>query len=222
VDESLPVPPLQFPSLPRKVNGYERSATEEVFKKVASSYEELWVECSRLRAQTVELQEQTIRQQEELSRYQNDERLLGAAIIDANRSAAAIKAEAESEAEAILDEAQVQVDKLLEEVEPEIQAKVEQILSSAQAERARLDGEIERLREFSNKTHEELSSFLAAVVEWHRTSLAENPPIPEVAALEEALDVSSLLNREAAESDSDANGRTKPKRLSSPRLSRPS
>ena len=153
-------------------------------------------------------------------------------MIEANRSAAAMKEEARREAEAIVseaqslvdtmvDEAQAQADKMLEEVEPEVQAKVEQILASAQEERARLEGEIERLREFSNDTHETLSSLLVAALKWHRSSFDEGQPIPEAEALEDVLDRSSFRNPQATEANANAAPRAKSKRLSPPRLSSP-
>lgn len=234
MDESLPVPPLQFPSssLPRRVNGYDRDATEEVFYKVVSSYATLWHEYSQLKGQFSEVQEQLGSLEEELARYKEEERLLGAVMIEANRSAAAMKEEARQEAEAIVneaqslvdtmvDEAQAQADKMMEEVEPEVQAKVKQILASAQEERTRLEGEIERLREFSNDTHETLSSLLVAALKWHRSSFNEGQPIPEAEALEDVLDPSSFRNPQATEADADAAPRAKSKRLSPPRLSSP-
>jgi cell division septum initiation protein DivIVA len=233
MDESLPVPPLQFPSssLSRKVNGYDRDATEELFNKVASSYERLWLEYSQLKGQASEMHEQLGPLLQELTRYKEEERLLGAAMIEANRSAAAMKEEARREAEAIVseaqslvdtmvDEAQAQADKMREEIEPEVQAKVKQILTTAQEERARLEGEIERLREFSNETHENLSSFLVAALKWHRSNL-DGQPIPEAEALEDVLD--PYLSPQATEADAEEGPpRTKPKRLSPPRLSSPS
>jgi len=235
MDESLPVPPLQFPSssLPRKVNGYDRDATEEVFNKVASSYERLWLEYSQLKGQASEMHEQLGPLLQELTRYKEEERLLGAAVIDANRSAAAMKEEARQEAEAIVseaqslvdtmvDEAQAQADKMREEIEPEVQAKVKQILTTAQEERARLEGEIERLREFSNDTHENLSALLVAALKWHRSNL-DGQPIPEAEALEDVLDPSPFLSPQAREADAEGEPpRPKPKRLSPPRLSSPS
>ena len=234
MDESLPVPPLQFPSssLPRKVNGYDRDATEEVFYKVASSYERLWLEYSQLKGQSVEVQEQIGSLQEELARYREEERLLGAVMIEANRSAAARKEEARREAEGIVneaqslvdtmvDEAQAQADKMMEEVEPEVQAKVEQMLASAHEERVRLEGEVERLREFSDETRENLSALLVAALKWHRSSLDEGQPIPEAEALEDVLNPSSFVSPQAAKADVDAEPRAKPKRLSPPRLSSP-
>ena len=169
---------------------------------------------------------------QELTRYKEEERLLGAAMIEANRSAAAMKEEARQEAEAIVseaqslvdtmvDEAQAQADKMREEIEPEVQAKVKQILTTAQEERARLEGEIERLREFSNDTHENLSALLVAALKWHRSSLDKGQPIPEAEALEQVLDPSSLHNPQATEADADATPRAKSKRLSPPRLSSP-
>jgi cell division septum initiation protein DivIVA len=234
MDESIPVPPLQFPSsLPRKVNGYDRDATEEVFNTVAASYERLWLEYTQLKGQSSEVHEQLGPLREELARYKEEERLLGAAMIEANRSAAAMKEEARREAEAIVneaqslvdtmvDEAQAQADKMMEEIEPEVQAKVKQILATAQEERARLQGEIERLREFSNDTHENLSALLVAALKWHRSSLNEGRSIPEAEALEDVLDPSSLLTSQATDGGADDDPPAKPKRLSAPRLSSPS
>ena len=127
MDESLPVPPLQFPSssLPRRVNGYDRDATEEVFYKVVSSYATLWHEYSQLKGQFSEVQEQLGSLEEELARYKEEERLLGAVMIEANRSAAAMKEEARQEAEAIVNEAQSLVDTMVDEAQAQADKMME-------------------------------------------------------------------------------------------------
>jgi cell division septum initiation protein DivIVA len=238
VDESLPVPPLQFPSssLARKVHGYDRAATESLFGQVASSYEAVWLECARLREKIVELEQQLEKVKTEVDRYEDQKRLLGEAMIDTKRSAAAIqeearqevaaiKEEARKEAEAILGEARAKADTIIEKVEPEVQAKAQEILSSAKQERARLEGEIERLREFANDTQHDLFSFLVAALKWHKSSVEESERIPEAEALEEILGDLSVADSAPARAGAETqegDAESKRKRLSTPRLTPPS
>jgi cell division septum initiation protein DivIVA len=237
VDESLPVPPLQFPSssLARKMHGYDRAATESLFAQVAASYEAVWLECARLREKIAEMEQQLEAVQTDVDRYEDQKRLLGEAMIDTKRSAAAIqeearqeaaaiKEEARREAEALVRDARAEADTMIEKVEPQVQAKAEEILSSAEQERDRLEGEIERLREFSNDTQHELFSFLVAALKWHKSSVAESERIPEAEALEEMLGDLSIADSGPTRAESDLRddaAESKPKRLTPPRLSPP-
>jgi cell division septum initiation protein DivIVA len=226
MDESLPVPPLQFPSssLAKKSRGYDREATEDLFDKVASSYEKLWLECSQLREEARKLQEQIGELQAEAGGYKDQERLLGKAMLDAKRSAAAIEEEALKTAEAIVDEARAEAEQMIEKVEPEAQARAKQIVADAEEERIRLEEEIEHLREFTDDTQRDLSSFLTAALKWHKRSLERGPAMPEAEALEALLESMPAVDPDADEDEEiDSQPRRPPsRRLSPPRLSRPS
>src|SRR3989442_15170199 len=100
MNDSLPVPPLRFPSssLPRKMSGYDREATERLFEKVASSYERLWLDCSQLR-------EQMSAFAAEVDRFVEERRLLASPLVEVKQSTAAFKEDGRHEAVVMLGEA---------------------------------------------------------------------------------------------------------------------
>jgi cell division septum initiation protein DivIVA len=146
--QSLPVPPLQFPgALPQHRGGYERGATEEVFATLASSYETLWVTCDRLQEQVTELQK-------ELDYYREGERLVGEALLEAKRSAAAAKDVMRREAEALLKKARTKADQIIENAKREARTIAETDLSEVKEEWARVEKEMERLRAFAKEAQQ--------------------------------------------------------------------
>ena len=167
-----------FPSstLKRKMGGgYDRDATEALFEHVASSYEDVSREraqldekCAALQGEIDALRRMIGELETELDRYQEDERLLGAALMDAKRSAAAIKDEARHEAETIVKKARARAASIVDKAVPEAQARAREIISGAEIDRARLDEENARIKEFTDATNRELSSFLDAALAWQK------------------------------------------------------
>ena len=170
MNDSLPVPPLRFPSssLPRKMSGYDREATERLFEKVASSYERLWLDCSQLR-------EQMSAFAAEVDRFEEERRLLASALVEVKQSTAAIKEDARHEAEAMLRKARQRADETIARAEQEAQARAERAVSEAKRERVRLEEEIARLRAFAAETHRELSSFLLTALDRHAETVDADP-----------------------------------------------
>jgi cell division septum initiation protein DivIVA len=170
MSDSLPVPPLRFPSssLPRRVSGYDREATERLFEKLASSYEQLWLECSQLR-------EQMSAFAAEVERFEEEKRLLASALVEVKESTVAIMEDARQEAEAMLRKARQRADETFARAEQEAQTRAERAVSEAKRERGRLQEEIARLRAFAAETHRELSSFLLTTLDRHAETVDADP-----------------------------------------------
>jgi len=170
MSDSLSVPPLRFPSssLPRRMSGYDRGATERLFEKVASSYEQLWLECSQLR-------EQMSAFAAEVDRFEEEKRLLASALVEVKQSTAAITEDARQEAEAMLRKARQKADETIARAEQAAHARAERAVSEAKQERGGLEEEIARLRAFAAETHRELSSFLLTALDRHAETLEADP-----------------------------------------------
>ena len=131
---------VQHVKLSRRLLGYDRGDVERLLEDVTSSYEEVWLERDGLRAELEQVRK-------ELERSRENERLVGDALVRAQRIAETTIADAKSTAEALLSEAREQADELTREV---------------RAEPARVREEISRLQAVESGLHARLREFLVA------------------------------------------------------------
>lgn len=156
----LPVPPLAPPSLPRAARGYQREATDEALKDLASHYEKVWVERKWLHEEVARLEQAVadhrgLEQEVDRLRAALDEalrrqQLVTGAIYSAERFAEGIKEDARRDAEVVLKKARKQA---------------EEIVGEARKERARFDLEAHRLESLATQMRSDLMSTLATVLD---------------------------------------------------------
>jgi cell division initiation protein len=160
---------IQTAHLPRAIRGYDREATDELLREVSAYYEELWLERRALRQQV----EQFASEIEEL---RDRERLVGEAVLTAERAANEIRSAAQLDAEAILQEAK---------------ANAEGLVRLAEQERKQVESAVSRARAVIDKIRSDFSVLLADALERLgaeeviRESEAENGVSGELLLLED-------------------------------------
>jgi cell division septum initiation protein DivIVA len=135
------VPPLtprriQATGLPGAVRGYDRAATDRLLQKVADDYEALWLERKELR-------ERVERLEAEIAQLNERERHVAEALLAAERTANAVRTDAQRDAEALV--------------------------ADARAERMHLEAAISHLRGLVERVQSDLSAFLTDTLEQLRS-----------------------------------------------------
>jgi cell division initiation protein len=170
---------IQHQPLRGRRGSYRREDVDRLLERVASSYEQVWLERDRLQ-ERVEQLEREFRSSREL------ERLLRDGLVAAQRTADELRAEAARESEAVVAEAR---------------QMAEDLLGEAQRERDRLGDEIGRLRTQEQETQERYRGLLLAaleVLERERPAAEEAPEPAEVHEPTVALDVRREVDTDPA------------------------
>jgi cell division initiation protein len=121
------------------MRGYDRAATDELLKEISASYEEIWLERKGLRQQVEQLAS-------EIEELRERERLIGEAVLTAERTADEIRMAARREAETILEEAK---------------ANAEEMLRLAEQERKQVESAVSRARAAIDRIRSDFSALLA-------------------------------------------------------------
>jgi DivIVA domain-containing protein len=169
---------------PAAIRGYDRDTVDDFLKEVAASYEGALREIETLQRRLAEVQRASDESdpswadetdgatniealRRELRRYREREHAVGAALVVAQKSAAALRSKAAKEAEALRSAAaevlEHQRDAAKEEAarivaDARVQAK--KIEEEASAERSVFEEELNRLRSLKEATRQDLSQFL--------------------------------------------------------------
>jgi hypothetical protein len=162
---------LETDGLPAAPFGYEPQAIVERFDRLRSLFEELRRELAgrdeRIRELELELRRSKERQQ------LVSEATVAAFRIAASRKAQTIAAEAHRSADTMLKATRKQADQMRVESERQAAAKATELIESGERERRNRLEEARRARAFVEHTHEQLSDFLVAALNWYeQTSLS--------------------------------------------------
>src|SRR5262245_28152232 len=131
---------VQQVKLRRRLLGYHRRDVDGLLESVTASYGEVWLQWDGLLDEAARLRE-------ELEQSRERERLVGDALVRAQRIAETTVAEAKSAAEALVREAG---------------EKAEQLTREARAEPERVREEVHRLQALESEVRTRLRDFLAA------------------------------------------------------------
>ena len=147
-------------NLSAALRGYDREETDALLSEIEASYERVWLEREKLRAQVLQLQEevrehdklraQLERIEPELEELRKVDNLLRSALVSAERTTEKLKQEARSEAETAVKRARKRAD---------------EINRRAQNKRRRLQLEIERLEAIARRTKEDCRELLTQALE---------------------------------------------------------
>jgi cell division initiation protein len=137
----LTPPEIQHQSLKRG-RGYARAEVDALLERVASSYEEVWLERDALRSRVTQLESK-------LSSYREAEHLLSETLLSAQRAADDIRSEADKDAERRKQEALAELGSARAEAERELEG---------------IRAEIEYLRGLDRQLRSDLLATLEAFV----------------------------------------------------------
>ena len=134
----MPLTPneLRQLELRRRAGGYERESVDRVVEYMRQNYEEVWRERESLRV--------------EVADYREVDAELRRTLVSAQRTADKLRAEAEHDGRAIVEQAH---------------EKAAEVVGGIEAERDRMQAEVERLRELSSELRASYSTFLASAME---------------------------------------------------------
>ena len=145
--------------LPRKLLGYERTATDQLLTDIAASFEHAWRERADLRDELEELES-------ELARQKELEQALRNTLLSAERMADDMRAQARREADVIVAEAR---------------SAARDIVSGAESERERVRTEIRRLQEVETGVRADYRAFLLAALDRLEGDTEERPSAHQAA-----------------------------------------
>jgi cell division initiation protein len=157
---------VQHVKLKRRFRGYDRGAVDQLLEDVTASYEEVWLERDELQAEVRQLRE-------EIERSGERERLIGDALVRAQKIAEATVAEARSTAARLVHEAEEKAEAVLKEAHAEPVRAQEQLRRLQAAE----SGIRARLREFLTEAERLLDEESAVEAPLARLEPPEKPMV---------------------------------------------
>jgi cell division initiation protein len=155
------------------MRGYDRTATDRLLKDIAESYEEIWLERKRLREQVEQLGS-------EIEKLRERERLVGDAVVEAERTAEELRLKAQRVAETILEEAK---------------AHAEETLRLAGREREQLESTVSGTHAVVNKIRSDFSALLADALDRLGPEHAARQPEAESGARGELLVLDDVTSK---------------------------
>ncbi len=155
----MPRTPLEVKQidLPVSARGYNRAATDQLLKEVATDYEAVWWERKDLRDEIERLES-------ERAGLAEQERLVSGALMAARGLAERLRREARRRAKALVRRAEEDASELVAAAERERDRLAEEALA-AEWERDRLLEEVRRLQSLAAETRTDLSGYLTAALE---------------------------------------------------------
>ncbi len=126
-----------------RLRGYDRAAIDELFERLAASYEHVCQEREALRSRVEEIET-------ELAEYRQLKHRLSKTLIVADRAAEGLRSDAHIRAEVILEAARTEA---------------QEIVADAHREQGRARAEVERLRALETEIHAGYRAFLLTAFE---------------------------------------------------------
>lgn len=148
---------IQHQKLRVRLGTYDRAAVDRLLENATASYEHVWLERDELQDRVRELEQ-------ELASYRDMEHALRDSLVTAQRTAEDLRKESRREAAGVLRGAR---------------AKAQELVGPARAERERLRGEIEHLRQLESELREAHRAFLLAALELLENGRSPTPPSEE-------------------------------------------
>jgi DivIVA domain-containing protein len=200
---------------PAAIRGYDRDTVDDFLKEVAASYEVALRDVETLQRRLSELQRvsdesdpswadetddatsiEALRR--ELRKYREREHAVGAALVVAQKNAAALRSKAEKEAEALRSAAaevlEHQRDAAKEEAErivADARLQAKKIQEEASSERSLFEEELNRLRSLKEATRQDLSEFLTEALRGLEESASDDQALVSAATKENKAQQSS-------------------------------
>jgi cell division initiation protein len=134
---------IRHQALPRRLLGYDRTATDQLLTDIAGSFEDVWRERADLRDEIEELES-------ELARQKELEETLRNTLVSAERMADDLRSQARREADVIVAEAR---------------AAARDIVGGAESERERIRTEIRRLQDVETGVRADYRAFLLSALD---------------------------------------------------------